>query len=115
MNKKDINDQITHFCKENPISCIIIILIILYMSFVRPRIVPKFFNNPIIRILLFLLVIYVYNENQLIAILFGLLIILSISLLNKQEYFNSPNTGSCSEEAIDNDLTQYKATLYPPN
>lgn len=83
------------------------------MSFVNSKIVPYFLNNPLIKVILFLIVIYVYYQDKLISILLGFMIVLTLSLSDKTEKFNN-GTGQCSEDTENYNLTQYQATLYPP-
>ena len=111
---KDITNlsSIQELCKNNPINCIIIILIIIYTSFVNNINVPRFLNNPVIRMICLLIIIYAFMQNELIGTLLGFMIILSISLNNNKETFPT----QCAEKDLSDSygLNLYKSTLYPP-
>lgn len=83
------------FNTQNILSSIIVILLVVYMSFVNVYNVPKLFNNVIVKLLLFALIVYTFYQDKLVALILAATAILSISLAHT---FRNPRV-----EVDDND------------
>lgn len=70
------------FNTQNILSSIIVILLIVYMSFVNIYNVPKLFNNVVVKLLLFALIVYTFYQDKLVAFILAATVILSISLVH---------------------------------
>lgn len=70
------------FSTQNILSSIIVILLIVYMSFVNIYNVPKLFNNVVVKLLLFALIVYTFYQDKLVAFILAATVILSISLVH---------------------------------
>ena len=68
------------FNTQNILSSIIVILLVVYMSFVNVHNVPKLFNNVIVKLLLFGLIVYTFCQDKIVALILTATVILSISL-----------------------------------
>lgn len=71
------------FDTQNILSSIIIILLVVYMSFVNKSNVPQLFNNVIVKLVLLGLVAYTFFQDRLVAVFLAITVILSISLVSK--------------------------------
>ena len=77
------------FDTQNILSSVIVILLIVYMSFVNVSNVPRLFNNVIVKLVLLGLVAYTFVQDKLVAVFLAITIILSISLASKHKVFKS--------------------------
>lgn len=71
---------------HNILSSLIVILLVVYMSFVNVSNVPQIFNNVIVKLVLFGLIVYTFYHDKLVALILAITVILSISLSSKSKY-----------------------------
>ena len=86
------------FNSQNILSSIIVILLVVYMSFVSTSNVPKLFNNVIVKLLLFGLIVYTFFQDKMVSLILTATVILSITLaqssknrksdIESENYFN---------------------------
>jgi len=106
MVKKSVSKAVNNVSKQlksvfdtqNILSSTIIILLVVYMSFVNSSNVPRLFNNVIVKLVLFGLVAYTFFQDKLVAVFLAITVILSISLASK-----SKNTESNSNDTFNED------------
>lgn len=106
MVKKSVSKAVNNVSKQlksvfdtqNILSSTIVILLVIYMSFVNRSNVPRLFNNVIVKLVLFGLVAYTFFQDKLVAVFLAITVILSISLASK-----SKNTESNSSVTFDED------------
>lgn len=68
---------------QNILSGVIVVLLVIYMSFVTSSNVPKIFNNIIVKFILFAIIVYTFFQDKLVALILAITVILSISLASK--------------------------------
>ena len=90
------------FDTQNILSSVIVILLIVYMSFVNVSNVPRLFNNVIVKLVLLGLVVYTFVQDKLVAVFLAITIILSISLASKQKVSKSDIL--VNEEEYENEI-----------
>ena len=90
------------FDTQNILSSVIVILLIVYMSFVNVSNVPRLFNNVIVKLVLLGLVAYTFVQDKLVAVFLAITIILSISLASKHKVSKSDIL--VNEEEYENEI-----------
>lgn len=109
MAKKSVSKAVNNVSKQlksifdthNILSSIIVVLLVVYMSFVNSSNVPRLFNNVIVKLVLLGLVAYTFFQDKLVAVFLGITVILSISLANRHKAFvPESNTILDEEESI---------------
>ena len=79
-------DKYTHFLKNNYISGILIILLVVYSSMIAPMLpyqTLKFFDSWIVKLIALFLIVYLSLHNATVALIASIAVLVSIFALNK--------------------------------
>lgn len=106
MVKKSVSKVVSNMPKQlksvlntqSILSSVIVILLVVYMTFVNSSNVPRLFNNIIVKLVLFALVAYTFFQDKLVAVFLAITIILSISLIRNPKGLESTSVPIFNDE-----------------
>ena len=82
---KDVQAQLTKtFGQVEPLTYVCAAVIVLYIAIAKPSNTPSFFNHPIFKAILFIVVFVVTLMDPVIGTLFGLAMVLSVAYASEE-------------------------------
>lgn len=84
-----LSAKIESFFKNDYVSSILSLILILYAGLVAPKLPPKiimFLDNPIIKLLFFFLIIYISRKNATVAIISAIGVLVTLMTISKYKF-----------------------------
>jgi hypothetical protein len=100
------------FLDNEYVSASLSLLLILYASFIAPKLPEKYiqyFQNPFIQLILFFIIVFVYQKNATLSLLIAIAVLVTLMLVNNQIVLKSVNNNL---ENFDTEFRNYPNTYY---